>query len=63
MVSNTDYYSQFHPKPRTGKECKKVACERHSDYLSWKLGSHNLGFCMECKYAHVSQYKKITGDK
>ncbi len=53
----SDYYSQFHPKQRTGKECKKTECERHEDYLAWKLGSSKLSFCMECKNAHVSQYK------
>jgi hypothetical protein len=56
----TDYYSQFHPKPRTGKECKKVDCDRHKDYLAWNYGTNSLKFCMECRHAHVSQYKKQT---
>ena len=54
----TDFYSQFHPNSRNGKECKKVECERHKDYLTWNHGSNNLKFCMECKHAHTSQYKK-----
>lgn len=53
-------YSQFHPKPRTDKECKKVKCERHEDYIKWDYGNSNLKFCMECKHAHVSQYKAIS---
>ena len=53
-----DNYSKFHPKPRTGKECKKVECERHADYLAWNCGNSNLKFCMECKHAQVSQYKR-----
>jgi len=53
----TDFYSKFHPKARTGKECKKVKCERYNDYLAWRLGSDALEYCMACKNAHVSQYK------
>jgi len=56
-MSNINY-SQYHPKPRTGKECKKTECERHKDYLAWNLGNSNLKFCMECRHAQVSQYKK-----
>lgn len=52
----SDYYTQFHPKNRTGKECKKVKCARYQDYLSWNLGSSNLKYCMSCRNAHVSQY-------
>jgi hypothetical protein len=52
-----DLYNQSHPKQRTGKECKKVKCVRHKDYLAWNCGNSNLKFCMECKHAQVSQYK------
>ena len=55
-----DFYSQFYPKSQTGKECKKVECERYKDYSAWKLGSDSLKFCMECKHAHTSQYKKTV---
>jgi len=51
-------YSEYHPKQRTGKECKKTGCARHKDYLAWSCGNPNLKFCMECRYAHISQYKK-----
>lgn len=51
-------YSEYHPKQRTGKECKKTECARHKDYLAWNLGNSNLKFCMECKHAHISQYKR-----
>ena len=53
-------YSKFHPKKRTGKECKKVECDRHEDYVRWQCGSASLNFCMECKHAHVSQYKRVV---
>ena len=51
-------YNKFYPKPRTGKECKKADCDRHEDYVSWKCGTSSLEFCMNCKHAHVSQYKR-----
>lgn len=44
-------------KSRTGKECKKTNCKRHKDYLEWTCGNSVLSFCMNCKNAHVSQYK------
>jgi hypothetical protein len=53
-----EFYGKNHPKPRTGRDCKKTECERHKDYLSWTCGNSNLTFCMNCKHAHVSQYKK-----
>ena len=37
-----DYYAKFHPKQRRGNECKKVLCERHKDYLKWRLGNCNF---------------------
>lgn len=46
------------PKQRTGKECTKVQCERYKDYVEWRCGNSSLNFCMECKHAHVSQYKR-----
>lgn len=54
----TDYYSQFHPKPRTGKECKKTECERYKSYVAWNCGNPDLKFCMACRHSHVSQYKR-----
>ena len=54
-----DYYSQFHPKPRTGKECKKTNCSRYESYVKWDYGDRNLKFCMACRNAHVSQYQAI----
>lgn len=54
----TDIYAQFYPKPRTGEECKKVDCERHNAYMTWSLGNRNLNFCINCKNAHISQYKR-----
>lgn len=41
-----DYYAKFAPKQRTGKECNKINCERHKDYLAWTPGNSNLKFCM-----------------
>ena len=51
--------SEFYPKGRTGKECKKINCSRFKDYLAWDAGKNSLSFCMECKHAYVSQYKKL----
>ena len=56
-------YSRFYPKARTGKECSKIECERHDDYIAWKFGKSSLKFCMECKHAHVSQYKRKVGEQ
>lgn len=53
-----DFYAQFHPKQRTGKECGKTECERHSDYVRWSPGTANLEFCMNCKHANISQFKR-----
>ena len=50
-------YSKFYPKPRTGKECKKKECDRHAEYVAWSMGNSALNFCVNCKNAHVSQYK------
>ena len=49
-------YNKFHPKQRTGSECKKTNCSRHKDYVQWRPGNQNLNFCMNCKHSHVSQY-------
>ena len=51
-------YDKFYPKPRTGKECKKTDCARHQDYVAWQPCNPNLNFCMNCKHAHLSQYKR-----
>lgn len=58
-----DLYAQFHPKPRKGDECKKVECARYDDYKAWQCGSASLKFCMNCKNAHLSQYKKKESSK
>jgi len=58
-----DFHSQFHPKERTGKECKKVKCSRYGNYISWRLGSSSLKFCMSCKHAYVSQYNRLEDEK
>jgi len=50
--------SLIYPKPRTGKECTKTDCERYESYKAWNCGDSRLKFCMECKHAHVSQFKK-----
>lgn len=50
-------FSKFYPKQRSGKECKKVNCIRYESYIRWQCGDTNLTFCMECKNAHISQYK------
>lgn len=50
--------SDLYPKQRGGKECKKTECERYEDYKSWQCGTGSLNFCMSCKNAHVSQFKK-----
>lgn len=54
-------YDEFYPKQRTGKECKKTDCARYKNFVAWQCGTSSLNFCMECKHAHVSQYKrKVT---
>ena len=50
--------SDLYPKQRTGKECKKTECERYEAYMAWQCGTGSLNFCMSCKNAHVSQFKK-----
>jgi len=51
-------FNDFHPKQRTGKECKKTDCDRHKNYVAWQCGTYTLEFCMNCKHAHISQYKR-----
>ena len=51
------------PKPRTGKECKKVECLRHKDYVVWNCGTSSLVFCMNCKHSHVSQLQRRGKDE
>ncbi len=51
-------FNDHYPKPRTGKECKKTDCDRHKNYVAWQCGTSSLNFCVECKHAHVSQYKR-----
>ena len=55
---NMSDFNELYPKLRTGKECKKTDCDRHKNYVAWQCGTSSLGFCMECKHAHVSQYKR-----
>lgn len=47
-----------YPKSRTGKECKKILCERYKDYMAWQPGTPSLKFCMECKNAYRSQFNR-----
>lgn len=44
---------------RTGKECKMVNCVNYEVYCLWaaNLGDRRLKECMNCKHAHVSQYR------
>ena len=51
------FYKNY-PKAKNGDECKKTTCERYDDYKTWRIGSNSLNFCINCKHAHVSQYKK-----
>ena len=51
-------FNDYYPKQRTGKECKKMDCDRYKDYVAWQCGTASLNFCMACKHAHVSQYKR-----
>jgi hypothetical protein len=46
-------------KLRTGKECGRINCINYNSYSHWAshLGSGRLKECMNCKHAHVSQYK------
>ncbi len=53
-----DNFNDLYPKQRTGKECKKTDCDRHKNYVAWQCGTSSLSFCIECKHAHVSQYKR-----
>lgn len=46
-----------YPKPRTGQECRKTNCIRYEAYVKWSCGTSSLNFCMNCKWAHVSQFK------
>jgi hypothetical protein len=51
-------------KKRTGKECKKINCKNYKYYSNWgnSMGCSSLRECMECKHAHVSQYKPQNVD-
>lgn len=51
-------YSTHHPKPRKYDTCKKVDCVRYEAYERWSLGDQSLRFCLQCKHASVSQYKR-----
>ena len=50
-------------KERTGKECKKIKCAYWIMYVNWSknLGNSSLQICMNCKNAHVSQYRRGAG--
>lgn len=54
----SNFIKNPYPKDRTGKECKKTDCDRHENYVAWKCGTSSLQFCMNCKHAHLSQYKR-----
>jgi len=51
-------FNDFYPKQRTGKECTKTDCDRYENYVAWQCGTSDLEFCMNCKHAHLSQYKR-----
>lgn len=51
-------FNELYPKLRTGEECKKTDCARHKNYVACSVGTSSLSFCMECKHAHISQYKR-----
>ena len=57
MKKETDYY-KYHPKPRHSDTCKKVNCARYESYKKWDSQDSNLEFCMSCKHASVSQFKR-----
>ena len=50
--------SDYHPKQRSDNQCEKTSCDRYEAYKAWQCGTHSLNFCMNCKHAHVSQFKK-----
>ena len=62
MSKEKDFYAQFNPKPKDKITCKKVKCIRYNDYVEWDCGNSALKFCMECKHAHVSQFRS-SGNK
>lgn len=51
-------FNDFYLKQRTGKECTKMDCDRHENYVARQYGTSDLEFCMNCKHAHISQYKR-----
>ena len=55
---NMGNFNDLYPKQRTGEECKRTECERHKHYVAWQCGTSSLNFCVECKHAYVSQYKR-----
>jgi len=38
--------------------CKKTECIRYEAYKKWECGNSALSYCMKCKYAHASQYRR-----
>lgn len=38
--------------------CKKTECIRHEAYKKWEIGNDALNYCIKCKHAHASQYKR-----
>ena len=47
----------FDGNRRTGKECKKENCVHYEGRRI--IGSGHMPYCMNCRWAHVSQYKKV----
>jgi len=45
-------------KQRAGNVCKKKECVRHENYTKWSCGDISLSYCMNCKWAHVSQFER-----
>jgi len=51
---------EYDGKRRTSKECKKTDCIHYQNRCipsGCPSGGH-MQYCMNCRWAHVSQYKK-----
>ncbi len=43
-------------KKREKDTCKKKDCVNYESYKTWNCGDWRLDYCMNCKWAHVSQF-------
>jgi len=50
----------FDGNRRKGNECKKENCVHYANRKipSGCMGGGHMQYCMNCRWAHVSQYKK-----